>query len=216
MRVAAELRASGKVTRGRIGVYPDAVSKEQAEAIKLPRAYGALVRRVEPDSPAEKAGIEGGDVITQFNGKTIERASELPRVVGAVKPGSKATVQIFRNGTFRELPITVAEFKEPASEAAPDSKPEKVSPFGLTLADLTDAQRKELRVRGGVRVTEVEGAAARAGLREGDVILSIDNTEVSTAKQAQALLAKLEKAKVVNMVVRRGDTSSIVLVRPRH
>lgn len=216
MRVAAELRASGKVTRGRIGVYPDAVTREVAEAIKLPRSYGALVRRVEPDSPAEKAGIEGGDVITKFDGKVIERASELPRVVGAVKPGTKSTVQIFRNGVFKDLPITVAEFKEPRVETGADSRPaEKASPFGLSLVDLSEAQRKELRVRGGVRVSDVEGAAARAGLREGDVILSIDNTEVSSAKQALALLAKLEKAKVVNMVVRRDDTSSIVLIRPR-
>ena len=92
--------------------------------------------------------------------------------------------------------------------------PERISPFGLTLADLAEAQRKELRIKGGVRIEEADGAAARAGLREGDIILSIDNTEVSSAKQAQALLGKLEKAKVVTMVVRRGDTSNIVLVRP--
>jgi serine protease Do len=216
MRVAGELRASGRVVRGRIGVYPAPVTKEVAEAIKLPRAYGALVQRVERDSPAEKAGVEGGDVITQFNGKVVERFNDLARIVGATKPGSKASLQLFRNGSFREMAVTVGELKEQAERGGEgsDTKPERVSPFGLSIADLPEAQRKELRVKGGVRIEEAEGAAARAGLREGDVILSIDNTEVSSAKQAQTLLSKLEKAKVVTMVVRRGDSSNIVLVKP--
>jgi serine protease Do len=216
MRVAAELRASGRVVRGRIGVYPAPVTKEVAEAIKLPRAYGALVQRVERDSPAEKAGVEGGDVITQFNGKVVERFNDLARIVGATKPGTKGNLQVFRNGTFRELPVTVGELKEQAERGADgtEAKPERVNPFGLSITDLNEAQRKELRVKGGVRIEEAEGAAARAGLREGDVILSIDNTEVSSAKQAQTLLSKLEKAKVVTMVVRRGDSSNIVLVKP--
>jgi len=216
MRVANELRNSGRVVRGRIGVLPGPVTKEVAEAIKLPRAYGALVQRVEPDSPAEKAGLEGGDVVTKFDGKTVERFNELARIVGATKPGSRVTMQVFRNGAFRELPVTVGELKETTTARAGESeaKPERISPFGLTLRDLSDAERKELRVKAGVRIEEAEGAAARAGLKEGDVILSIDNTEVSGAKAAQALLSKLEKAKVVTMVVRRGDTSNIVLVRP--
>lgn len=215
MRVANELRASGRVVRGRIGVLPGPVTKEVAEAIKLPRAYGALVQRVEPDSPAEKAGLQGGDVVTKFDGKTVERFNELARIVGATKPGSKVTMQVFRNGGFRDLPVTVGELKEPSTRGeAVDSTPERVSPFGLGLTDLTEAQRKELRIKGGVRIADVEGAAARAGLREGDIILSIDNTEVGSVKQAQTLLGKLEKAKVVTMVVRRGDTSNIVLIRP--
>lgn len=216
MRVANELRASGRVVRGRIGVLPGPVTKEVAEAIKLPRAYGALVQRVEPDSPAEKAGLQGGDVVTKFDGKTVERFNELARIVGATKPGSKVTMQVFRNGGFRELPVTVGELKEPTTAGdAADSTPERVSPFGLGLTELTEAQRKELRIKGGVRIADVDGAAARAGLREGDIILSIDNTEVSSLKQAQTLLGKLEKAKVVTMVVRRGDTSNIVLIRPQ-
>ena len=216
MRVATELRGSGRVVRGRIGVLPGPVTKEVAEAIKLPRAFGALVQRVEPDSPAEKAGLEGGDVVTKFDGKTVERFNELARIVGATKPGSKVTMQVFRNGAFRELPVTVGELKEAATARAadPEAKPERISPFGLTLRDLGDAERKELRIKSGVRVEEAEGAAARAGLKEGDIILSIDNTEVASVKSAQGLLTKLEKAKVVTMVVRRGDTSNIVLVRP--
>ncbi len=215
MRVANELRAGGRVVRGRIGVLPGPVTKEVADAIKLPRAYGALVQRVEPDSPAEKAGLQGGDVVTKFDGKTVERFNELARIVGGTKPGSKVTMQVFRNGAFKELPVTVGELKEQnASTEEADGPGERVSPFGLTLTEISEAQRKELRIKGGVRIAEADGAAARAGLREGDIVLSIDNTEVGSVKQAQALLGKLEKARVVTMVVRRGDTSNIVLVRP--
>jgi len=216
MRVAEQLRASGRVVRGRIGVGIDAVSREVAEAIGLQRAFGALVRNVETGGPAEKAGIEGGDVITKFDGKTIERSTDLPRLVGAARPGSRASIQVFRRGGFKDLQVVVAELKEAGGRGAAESG-ESVRPgsaFGLGLSDLSDAQRKELRIKNGVRVDAAEGAAGRAGLREGDVILSVDNTEVSSARQLQSLLAKLEKAKVVSLVVRRGDVTSIVLVRP--
>jgi serine protease Do len=216
MRVATELRATGKVVRGRIGIVPGPVTKEVAEAIKLPKAQGALVQRVEPDSPADKAGIEGGDVITKVGNQAIDKFNDIFRVVGGIKPGTKTTVQVYRNGSFREFQLTVAELREPTGQggAEGEGKPERVSPFGLTLKDISEAQRKELRIKGGVQVEEVEGASARAGLRAGDIILSIDGTEVSSARQAQTQLGKLEKAKTVTMLVRRGDTTNFVLVRP--
>lgn len=218
MRVASELRANGKVVRGRIGIVPGPVTKEVADAIKLPRAYGALVQRVEADSPAEKAGVEGGDVITKVDGKVVEKFNDIFRLVGGIRPGTKTSLQVFRNGNFRELPVTVAELKEPNAnrgDGGGDAKPERVNPFGLTLIDLTDAQRKEMRLKGGVLVEEAEGAAARAGLRAGDVVLSVDGSDVSTAKQLQGLLVKLEKAKSVTLLVRRGDTTNFVLLKPR-
>ena len=215
MRVAEQLRSGGRVVRGRIGVEPDNLTKEVAEALGLPKASGALVRRVEADSPAEKAGLEGGDVILKFDGKPVERFSDLRRIVGATKPGTRTSMQVFRRGAYKELSVVVAELKEPALRGGAEggeARPTDV--FGLSLSDLSAPQRRELKLRGGVRVEAAEGAAARAGLREGDVILSADNTEVSSARQLQALLTKLEKAKVVTLVVRRGEATSIVLVRP--
>jgi serine protease Do len=135
------------------------------------------------------------------------------------KPGSKASLQIFRRGSTRELTVNIIEFEpdRPVRRAAAEpSTPQAATKtaLGLSVVDLTDAQKKEMRVRGGVRVETVEGAAARAGLREGDVILSLDNAEVSDARQFVAAAAKLEKARSVNVLVRRGDWTNYVVIRP--
>lgn len=218
IRVSEQLRAGGRVQRGRIGVSIVDLSKDVAEAIGLGKPVGALVQRVEGGSPAEKAGIEGGDVITKVEGKAIQNAAELRRSIAAIKPGSKATVQVFRRGATKDLTLTVAELEadKPAKSAEPEAKPAPgaAAALGLSLAEISDAQRKELKLRGGVLVESAEGAAARAGLREGDIILSVDNVEVASIKQLQAQLAKLDKAKLINLLVRRGDAVSFVLVKP--
>jgi serine protease Do len=214
VRVSDQLRSAGRVIRGRIGVQPTDVSKDVAEAIGLGKPMGALVSRIIEDSPAEKAGLEGGDVILKFDGKAVEKASDLRRVVGATKPGSKVTMQVFRRGVYKDLSITVAELEDdsPSRAAEPSAKPTPT--LGLSVAELTEAQKREFKLRGGVRVEAAEGAAARAGLREGDLILSVDNTEISGVKQFQSLIAKLEKAKLINMLVRRGNAVSFVLLKP--
>lgn len=213
-RVADQLRSAGRVIRGRIGVDPIDVSKEVAEAIGLGKPMGALVRRVVDGSPAEKAGVEGGDVITRFDAKSVEKAADLRRVVGATKPGSKVVMQVFRRGAHKELIITVGELEEDKPPRTNDAGPKSAPALGLTVSDLSEAQKRELKLRSGVRVDLAEGAAARAGLQEGDLILSVDNTEVSSSKQFQGLMAKLDKSKVVSLVVRRGDAVNIVLLRP--
>ncbi len=218
MRVSEQLRTGGRVQRGRIGVAIADLSKDVAEAIGLGKAAGALVQRIEAGSPAEKAGIEGGDVITKVDGKAIQSAAELRRAVAAIKPGTKATVQVFRRGITKDLTVTVAELEadKPAKASEPEAKPAPgaAAALGLSLSEISEAQRKELKLRGGVLVEGAEGAAARAGLREGDIILSVDNVEVGSIKQLQAQLAKLEKAKLINLLVRRGDAVSFVLVKP--
>ena len=216
-RVSEQLRTLGRVSRGRIGVSIDQVTKEVAESIGLGKPMGALVRSVEAGGPADKAGIEAGDIITKFDGKMIDKSGDLPRVVGGVKPGSKATLQVFRRGAYRDLSVTVVEFEPELAKRTSEreSKPAPtVSTLGFAAVDLTDAQRRELKIKGGVRVETVEGAAARAGLREGDVILSLDNTEISGVKQFDTLVAKLDKARAVTLLVRRGDSVNFLIIRP--
>jgi serine protease Do len=220
IRVAEQLRTSGRVQRGRIGVQIDQVTKEVAESLGLGRTQGALVRSVEAGSPAEKAGLEAGDIITRFNGQPIERATDLPRLVGNTKPGSRVNMSVFRRGGSRELAVTVAEVEpeKPARRAqAPDDRP-KGSPaaqsLGLVVADLTDAQKREQKGKGGVRVEAVTDAAARAGIREGDVIVAIGNTEVGNVREFDAAVAKVDKTKPIPVLLRRGELATYLLIRP--
>ena len=219
-RVADQLKTSGRVSRGRIGVSIDQVTKEVAESIGLGKPMGALVRSVETGGPAEKAGVEAGDIITKFEGRTVEKSGDLPRIVGGVKPGTRATLQVFRRGAYKDLSVTVAEVEPDrdrrAAAAERDNKPAPavVGTLGIAVSDLSDAQKRELKLKNGVRVETAEGVAARAGLREGDVILSLDNAEVTSAKQFEGLVSKLDKTKPVTALVRRGDTVNFLIIRP--
>ncbi len=217
LRVSDQLKTSGKVTRGRIGVQIGEVTKDVAESLGLSKAQGALVQRVEPGSPAEKGGLEAGDIILKFNGTPIDKSSDLPRMVGGTKPGTRSIVTIWRKGASRDLSLTIVE-KEGEKSAKKDDKkvkPEQsINALGLIVSDLSEAQKKELKVDGGVMVDAAEGAAARAGLRAGDMILRLNNTDVKDAKQFNALVAKLEAKKLAVLLVRRGDSSQFVPVRP--
>ncbi len=220
-RVSDQLRTSGRVSRGRMGVTIDQVTREVAESIGLGKPTGALVRSVEPGGPAEKAGVEAGDVITRFESKVVDKPGDLPRAVGGVKPGNKATVQVFRRGAFRDLTVVVAEFEPErtrrASGADRGGKAPVPTPkvLGLTVADLTDAQKRDLKVKNGVRIESVEGAAQRSGLREGDVVLSLANIEITSAKQLENVVAKLDRSRPIAALVRRGEVVNFVLIRPR-
>ncbi len=218
MRVSEQLRTSGRVTRGRIGVQIDQVSKEVAEAIGLGKPQGALVRGVEPGSPAEKAGVEAGDIIIRFDGKTIEKSTDLPRLVGNTKPGTRSTLTVFRRGSSRDLSVTIAEIEADKPIRAQREERPRSSPaaqgLGLTVSDLSEAQKKELKLRGGVRVDAASEAAARAGLREGDIILAVANMEVGSVRDFEAALARLDKGKPVNVLFRRGDWAQYAVIRP--
>ena len=217
MRVSDQLRASGRVSRGRIGVQIAPVTKEVAESIGLGKAQGVLVRGVEEGSPAEKAGIEAGDIITRFDGKPIEKPADLPRAVGNTKPGSQVALTVFRRGATKDLKVTVAEIEpEKVAAAAPEKKAPaaKIAHLGLSLSDLSEAQKKEARVRAGVRVDAAVEAAARAGIREGDLILAVANTEVSSVQVFESLMARIDKTRPVSVLIRRGDGAQYVLIRP--
>ncbi|MFY7858835.1 MAG: PDZ domain-containing protein, partial [Limnohabitans sp.] len=218
MRVSDQLRTTGRVSRGRIGVEIAPVTKDVAESIGLGKAQGVLLRGIEEGSPAEKAGLEAGDIITRFDGKPIDKPADLPRAVGNTKPGSKVSITVYRRGTFKELSITVAEVEAekvaaaPPEKKAPDSNTSQV--WGLAVSDLTDAQKRELRVRGGVRVDAATEAAARAGIREGDVILAIANNEVPSLKEFEAIMSRADKSRPISVLIRRGSSAQYVLIRP--
>ena len=217
MRVSDQLRASGRVIRGRIGVQIAPVTKEVAESIGLGKPAGALVQSVESGGPADKAGVEAGDIITRVEGKVVDKSGDLPRLIGGMRPGSKATLQVFRRGASREISVTVGEFEadRPARRAqAEPGAPAAKNALGITASDLSEAQKRDLKVKGGVRVDAVDGAAARAGLREGDVILSIDNTEITDTRQFASVVAKVEKARAVSVLVRRGEWVNYLVIRP--
>jgi serine protease Do len=222
VRVSDQLRSNGRVARGRIGVQIEAVSKEIAESIGLGKPVGAMVRGVEAGSPAEKAGVEAGDIITRFEGKVVEKSSDLPRLVGGTKPGTKSTLTVFRRGSTKDLSIVIAEIEADKPTVKTSARDEKAKPsaagqaYGLGVGEITDAQKKELKIKGGVKVDTAIDAAARSGLREGDIILAVANTEVSSVKEFDAVLTKLDRNKPLNVLFRRGEWTQYVLIRQAH
>ncbi|AJY12048.1 DegQ family serine endoprotease [Burkholderia dolosa] len=220
MRVAEQLKATGKVTRGRIAVAIGEVTKDVAESIGLPKAEGALVSSVEPGGPADKAGIQPGDIILKFNGRSVDAASDLPRMVGDTKPGTKATVTVWRKGQARDLPITIAETPADTTAKAGQrknvpQKPRQNNSLGLTVSDIPADQMKSLKLKNGVQIDGVEGPAARAGLQRGDIVLRVGDTDITSAKQFAEVTAQLDPQKAVAVLVRRGDNTQFVPVRPR-
>ena len=219
VRVSDQLRSTGRVSRGRIGVQIEQVSKDVAESIGLGKPVGALVRGVEAGSPAEKAGVEAGDIITKFEGKAIDKSSDLPRMVGNTKPGTKSTLTVFRRGASKDLSVVIAEVEadKPVAKASTrDEKPKSsaaAQAFGLGVSELSDAQKKELKVKGGVKVESAVEAAARAGLREGDIILSLANTEVASVKDFDTVLTKQDKNKPLTVLFRRGEWTQYAVIR---
>jgi serine protease Do len=220
-RVAEQLRTTGRVTRGRIGVQIDQVTKDVAESIGLGKPAGALVRSVEAGSPAEKAGIEAGDIITRFDGRAIEKSTDLPRLVGNTRPGTRSTLSVFRRGAVRDVGVVIGEVEpERAARRASDreERPSRPSiagaPLGLTVSEVPDGLSRDLKIKGGVRVDAASEAAARAGLREGDVIVAIANTEVSSVKEFETVVSRIDRSKPVNVLFRRGEWAQYAVIRP--
>jgi serine protease Do len=215
--VAQQLRTTGKVTRGRIGVVIQPITKELADGFGLSKAQGALVNSVEKGGPADKAGVEPGDVILRFDGKPVNASEDLPRIVGSSRPGAKVTMQIWRNKAARDVQVVVSEMQQEdkARQSRRGGKPPAAAPgqFGLALVDLTEAQRAELKVSGGVLVENAQGAAARAGIRRGDVILAINNQDVKSVESFNQMMGQYDKGRIVALLVRRGANSLYIPFR---
>jgi serine protease Do len=219
MQVADQLRTTGKVTRGRIGVTIQELTRELAESFGLSKPNGALVSNVEKNGPAAKAGIEVSDVILKFDGKQVNSSSDLPRMVAAVKPGTKVVVELWRKGKSKLVTVEVAEMPEDGMIASSPKQPSKsggemVARLGIALSELTRDQLDELQVSGGLLVEEVNGSSARsAGLHPGDVLLSIGNVPIRSLAQLKELLNQVPNGRNVALLIRRGDNASYIAIK---
>jgi len=219
MRVADQLKKTGTVTRGRLGVQISEVTRDVAESLGLGKARGAEVSMVEAGGPAEKGGVKVGDIILKFNGQAIETTRDLPRLVGATKVGSRASVTVWRRGQQIDVPVTIVALED---EKAVTAKPQPNKPapgaapnaLGLHVSNLNAEQRRGLRVEGAVVVDASEGRAAAAGVREGDLILQMNNVEIKDAAQFNALASKLDPKKSVAVLVRREDVTQYLVIKP--
>jgi serine protease Do len=189
MVVVAQLRAHGRVIRGRIGARVQEVTADLAQALGLPRAAGALITEVQKDGPAARAGLRAGDVVLRFAGQAVESHADLVRFTAAAKPGSVAALEIVRRGAPLVLQVRVGEAQgEPVAGAAPP--PAALDVLGLELAALSREERARLGLESGVRVQRAEGAARRAGLQPGDVIVSVNGEPVRSVAGFHALIEK--------------------------
>ena len=219
MRVVDQLKAHGKVTRGRIGVQIGTVSDDVAKAIGLEKAQGALVSNVEKDGPAEKGGVRSGDVILTFDGKDIKHMTDLPRIVGSTKPGNKAPMEVWRKGDKKTLNVVVAEMPNTEGQEAttdggntPQATP--ADALGLQVTTLSEAARAEQQVSNGVLVVQAEGPAAEAGLAEGDIIVTINDVDITSTEQYAKVVSGLTASRAAALLVVRGNQSQWLTVTP--
>lgn len=216
MEVANQLRSSGKVTRGRIGVVIQEVTRELADSFGLKKAEGALISAVEKGGPADKAGIQASDVILKFDGKTVATSRDLPRMVAATQPGAKVAVQLWRKGAIKEVNLTIAEMPgdgRAVRNSKHDATGEQIARLGIGVVELTGEQKEQLDVEGGLLIEEVRGAGGRSELQRGDIILGIGNTPIVSIEKLNSILKPLAKGSTVALRVRRGEIISYIPVK---
>jgi serine protease Do len=214
--VSNQLKNTGKVTRGWLGIGIQEITKDLADSFGMKNTNGALVSNVEKGSPAEKGGLEAGDVIVKFDGKAISTSSDLPRVVGATKPGKQVAVEVLRKGASRTLNVAAGEMPvdkdEPVVNAKAPAKAE-ANRLGLMVQNPTPQQKRKLSNKSGVIVIEAQGNAAQAGIRKGDVILALNNGEIKNAEQFNRQVAAMGSGKSVALLVQRGENTLYVPVK---
>jgi serine protease Do len=204
MKVKNDLQKYGKVSRGRLGVTIQGVTQELADSFGLKKPQGALVSAVEAKSPAEKAGIKPGDIILAVDGQDIENSIDLPRVIGDSRPGTQVKLKIWRQGDTKEMTAALGE--APAEKLAKADEPAKAKAgkLGVAVRPLTDEERKQIEAEGGLFVEQAEGAAARAGVQAGDVILAFNNQPVKSVDQLRRLVDK-SRGSVALLIQREGN-----------
>lgn len=207
MKIEEQIVKHGKVQRGRLGISIQEVNQSLADSFGMNKPTGALVSSVEKDSPAAKAGLEPGDVILSVNGKEIASSGELPPVVADIVPGDSAKLQVWRKGGTRDLEVKVGAQKE-EKVAGNGGKDVDQGRLGLSLRQLTPDERRQLDGAKGLLVEAVNGAAARAGIRPGDVVLSVNGEAVTSVEQLRRLVAKAQKR--VALLIQRDDSTLFV------
>jgi serine protease Do len=208
---AKTARAPQEVTRGRLGVRIQPMTKELAQSFKLKEPNGALIATVEPGSPADKAGLKAGDVVLAFNGQAIDDPSKLPRLVAATKPGQSATLKIWRDAKAEEVKFTAAELvaENRAAKPTPD-KATKPNRLGLVVSELPPAQRRALGIDCGVVVESAD--ASRTPLRPGDVIVGVGRESFKRLEDFNRLIGEPKPGDTVALLVRRGEATVYVPV----
>jgi serine protease Do len=216
INISNQLKSSGKITRGWLGVAIQELTKDLAESFGMKGTNGALIAGVEKAGPAEKAGLEPGDVIIQFDGKLIEVSSDLPRVVGMTEPGKSVNVDVLRKGNKKTLRIRVGEMPSEDIEISQSNTPSteaSSNKIGLTLSALTPQQKKKLNGKNGLLVIASTGEAAESGIRRGDVILGLNNNETQSADQFNKQINAVRSGKTVAVLVQRGDSTLYVPIK---
>lgn len=216
MKVVDQLKSNGKVSRSRIGVKLSEVPKDVAESFGLAKGQGAFISMVEPGLAADKAGIVAGDIVLEFNGQPVAKWTDLSRFVANTKPGTKSTVTLWSKGKTRTVTLVTGEMEQDNKQVKDKEKaPEPESNLlGLFVTDLTDDQKRDLKVSSGVVVESVDGSAARAGIQPGDLITQLNNADIKDARQFKSLVAKLDAKKIAVVLVRRGDSSQFIPLKP--
>ncbi len=217
--VADQLREHGKVSRGYLGVLIQDVDYNLAESFGLEQPRGALVSRVMPDSPAEKAGVKVGDVILEFNSKRLLNSSQLPPLVGITGVNEEATLKVLRSGETLDMQITVGRLpddEQSASNEPAEPRPDEIEQLGLSVIDIDAGVREELGLedKGGALVGKVgSGPAEDAGIRRGDIVLMFDGVDVENAKHLRELIEAAGDKRTVAVLVRRGDSPLFMALR---
>ena len=210
MEVTEQLKNKGQVSRGWLGIIIQDVTQELAESFGMSKPQGALVAKVLPGGPAEKAGIQTGDIVLEFDGKEVEESSNLPRLVGRSKVGEPSSVKVLRNGKPLMLKVKVAELPQQEQLAIAGGEPKISSDnkLGVVVSDLAPGQRKQLEIKSGVIVQQVdEGAAFKGGVRRGDVILRINSSDVADTQTFSKIVQALPEGKPARVLVQRGTST---------
>ncbi|HEX6007778.1 MAG TPA: DegQ family serine endoprotease [Burkholderiales bacterium] len=210
MKVRDDLVRYGKVTRGRIGVTIQDVNQALAKSFGLEKPTGAIVSSVEKGGPADKAGVQPGDIILRVGKEQVERSGELPNLVAGLQPGTKTEIVVWRNGKQTTLPLTVGELNETNVASAAGGGSESGGKLGLAVRPLSPAERKQLESEGGVVVENAQGPAARAGIRPGDVILGVNGKRIENPQELRDAVEKSDG--VVALLVQRSDARIFVPV----